>query len=96
MDLLLLYAYRVTVSSSFLLTPIPFISLTLVSLPFAAETARRIPDVENVSGHKGTELSRTPVEIKSGDWSLKVVPWIGGRIISMEHLPSSTAHDFPF
>ncbi|XP_047971448.1 alpha-glucosidase 2-like isoform X1 [Salvia hispanica] len=54
------------------------------------ETARRIPDVENVSGHKGTELSRTPVEVKSGDWSLKVVPWIGGRIISMEHLPSKT------
>ncbi|KAK4401021.1 Alpha-glucosidase 2 [Sesamum angolense] len=26
--------------------------------------------------NKGTELSRTPVEVKSGDWALKVVPWI--------------------
>ncbi|KAK6129666.1 hypothetical protein DH2020_036603 [Rehmannia glutinosa] len=52
------------------------------------ESAKRIPDVDNVSGHKGTELSRTPVELKSGDWALKVVPWIGGRVISMEHLPS--------
>ncbi|KAK6129905.1 hypothetical protein DH2020_036299 [Rehmannia glutinosa] len=54
------------------------------------ESAKRIPDVDNVSGHKGTELSRTPVELKSGDWVLKVVPWIGGRVISMEHLPSGT------
>ncbi|KAL2489815.1 heteroglycan glucosidase 1 [Forsythia ovata] len=54
------------------------------------ESAKRIPDLDNVPGHKGTELSRTPVEIKSGDWALKVVPWIGGRIISMEHLPSGT------
>jgi alpha-glucosidase len=36
------------------------------------------------------ELSKTPVELKSGDWILKVVPWVGGRIISMEHLPSET------
>ncbi|KAG8382052.1 hypothetical protein BUALT_Bualt05G0036400 [Buddleja alternifolia] len=54
------------------------------------ESAKRIPDLDNVPGHKGTELSRTPVEIKSGNWALKVVPWIGGRIISMEHLPSGT------
>ncbi|KAK4422453.1 Alpha-glucosidase 2 [Sesamum alatum] len=54
------------------------------------EHAKRIPDLDNVPGHKGTELSRTPVEVKSGDWALKVVPWIGGRIISMEHLPSGT------
>ncbi|KAL2458514.1 heteroglycan glucosidase 1 [Abeliophyllum distichum] len=40
------------------------------------------------SANKGSELSRTPVEIKNGDWALKVVPWMGGRIISMEHLPS--------
>lgn len=52
--------------------------------------AMRIPDVEEVSGHKGTELSRTPIELKSGDWVLNVVPWIGGRIISMTHLPSGT------
>ncbi|XP_051119178.1 uncharacterized protein LOC127243279 [Andrographis paniculata] len=52
------------------------------------ESAKRIPTLDNVSGHKGTELSRTPVEIKSGEWVLKVVPWIGGRILSMAHLPS--------
>lgn len=54
------------------------------------ETARQIPDVEKVSEGKGIELSRTPVELKSGDWVLKVVPWIGGRILSMEHIPSGT------
>ncbi|KAG5524478.1 hypothetical protein RHGRI_031218 [Rhododendron griersonianum] len=53
------------------------------------ETARCIPDVEKVSGHTGIELSRTPIELKSSVWALKVVPWIGGRIISMEHLPSA-------
>ncbi|KAL3818347.1 hypothetical protein ACJIZ3_004252 [Penstemon smallii] len=54
------------------------------------ESSKHIPDSDNVSGHKGTELSGTPIEMKSGDWVLKVVPWIGGRIISMEHLPSGT------
>ncbi|GAV90532.1 Glyco_hydro_31 domain-containing protein/Gal_mutarotas_2 domain-containing protein [Cephalotus follicularis] len=54
------------------------------------ENAKLIPAVEEVSGHKGAELSRTPIELKSGDWLLKVVPWIGGRIISMLHLPSGT------
>ncbi|KAI8530784.1 hypothetical protein RHMOL_Rhmol11G0086100 [Rhododendron molle] len=53
------------------------------------ETARHIPDVEKVSGHTGIELSRTPIELKRSVWALKVVPWIGGRIISMEHLPSA-------
>ncbi|KAF5193014.1 Alpha-glucosidase [Thalictrum thalictroides] len=54
------------------------------------ESAKPIPDVEEVSGKKGMELSKTPVELKSGDWLLKVVPWIGGRMISMTHLPSGT------
>ncbi|KAL8266855.1 hypothetical protein R6Q59_004199 [Mikania micrantha] len=54
------------------------------------ETAKIIPVVETTSGHKGIELSGVPVEIKSGEWSLKVVPWIGGRIISMDHLPTGT------
>ena len=53
-----------------------------------AESAKLIPDVQEVSGHKGIELSSTPIELKSSDWALKVVPWIGGRIISMMHLPS--------
>ncbi|CBI29245.3 unnamed protein product, partial [Vitis vinifera] len=54
------------------------------------ESAKLIPDVQEVSGHKGIELSSTPIELKSSDWALKVVPWIGGRIISMMHLPSGT------
>ncbi|GAB2222220.1 hypothetical protein Drorol1_Dr00013425 [Drosera rotundifolia] len=54
-------------------------------------TARRIPEIEDVSGKKGVELSGSPVELKCGDWSLKVVPWIGGRIIFMEHLPTDAA-----
>ncbi|KAL5724729.1 alpha-glucosidase [Ranunculus cassubicifolius] len=54
------------------------------------ENAKPIPEVEKVSGTKGYELSKIPVELKSGDWLLKVVPWIGGRIISMMHRPSGT------
>ncbi|XP_073130033.1 uncharacterized protein [Henckelia pumila] len=55
---------------------------------FRIENAIRIPVSDNASRGKGTELSRTPVEMRSGEWFLKVVPWVGGRIISMEHLPS--------
>ncbi|KAF7809386.1 Alpha-glucosidase 2 [Senna tora] len=54
------------------------------------ENAVQIPDLEEVSGPKGTALTRTPIELKSGDWVLKVIPWIGGRIISMMHIPSGT------
>ncbi|WCJ20544.1 heteroglycan glucosidase 1 [Euphorbia peplus] len=54
------------------------------------ESCKSIPDVEKVSAPKGVELSRTPVDLKSGDWAVKIVPWIGGRIISMDHLPSGT------
>uniref|UniRef100_A0A2N9EDB9 DUF5110 domain-containing protein n=1 Tax=Fagus sylvatica TaxID=28930 RepID=A0A2N9EDB9_FAGSY len=54
------------------------------------ESAKRIPDIEEVSGQKGVELLRTPIELNNGYWNLKVVPWIGGRIISMTHLPSGT------
>ncbi|WJX61497.1 alpha-glucosidase [Trifolium repens] len=55
------------------------------------EKAIQIPDVEDeVSGPKGMDLSRTPIELKSTEWLLKVVPWIGGRIISMRHFPSGT------
>ncbi|OIV92940.1 hypothetical protein TanjilG_20602 [Lupinus angustifolius] len=54
------------------------------------ESTIQIPDVEEVSGPKGAELSRTPIELKNGEWVLKVVPWIGGRIISMMHIPSGT------
>ncbi|CAL1386677.1 unnamed protein product [Linum trigynum] len=54
------------------------------------ESSKPIPDVKADTGPKGAELSRTPVELKSGDWSVQIVPWIGGRIISMKHLPSGT------
>ncbi|PWA54167.1 heteroglycan glucosidase 1 [Artemisia annua] len=54
------------------------------------ETAKSIPDMENESGSEGIKLPEIPVDIKGGEWALKAVPWIGGRIISMEHLPSGT------
>ncbi|PKU60128.1 putative alpha-glucosidase [Dendrobium catenatum] len=55
---------------------------------YGADDAKLLPDVDDLSGQKGIELSKTPVDIKSRDWQLKVVPWIGGRMISMIHLPS--------
>ena len=57
-----------------------------------AEADKGIPEVERTSGHKGIDLSQIPIELKSGVWAVKVVPWIGGRIISMEHLPSGNAY----
>ncbi|XP_058777569.1 uncharacterized protein LOC131651863 isoform X2 [Vicia villosa] len=45
------------------------------------EKAIQIPDVEDRD-------SGTPIELKSSEWLLQVVPWIGGRIISMTHFPS--------
>nr|POE96146.1 hypothetical protein CFP56_65599 [Quercus suber] len=47
-----------------------------------------VPEIEEVFGQKRVELSRTPIELNNSYWILKVVPWIGGRIISMMHLPS--------
>ena len=58
-----------------------------------AENAKCIPDIEDVSGQKGVELSRTPIELNNGYWILKVVPWIGGRIISMMHLSSGNSFE---
>jgi alpha-glucosidase len=52
-----------------------------------------IPDIDEPSGQEGAELSKIPVDLKSGDWSLKIVPWIGGRIISMTNLPSGMLHN---
>ncbi|KAK9195343.1 hypothetical protein WN943_003464 [Citrus x changshan-huyou] len=58
--------------------------LTIVPCPFfidgwfeLRESAKLISDAEKASEHKGVELSQTPIELKSGDWALKVVPWIG-------------------
>ncbi|XP_010466714.1 PREDICTED: uncharacterized protein LOC104746868 isoform X2 [Camelina sativa] len=52
------------------------------------ENTKLIPEKEVLLGQKGMELSREPVELSSGDWKLNVVPWIGGRILSMTHVPS--------
>lgn len=46
--------------------------------------------MDEPSGQEGAELSKTLIVLKSGDWFLKIVPWIGGRIISMTHLPSDS------
>jgi len=70
--------------------PIVYQGVLLSAIFYLAENATAIPDVEEVSGTKGTVLSKTPIELKNGEWDLKVVPWIGGRIISMTHIPSGT------
>lgn len=54
------------------------------------ESVKAIPDVEDGSAVTDNELPKTPIELKTENWSLNVVPWIGGRIISMVHLPSGT------
>ncbi|XP_052296714.1 uncharacterized protein LOC102609079 isoform X3 [Citrus sinensis] len=68
----------------------PSDDLTLLVALDENESAKLISDAEKASEHKGVELSQTPIELKSGDWAVKVVPWIGGRVISMAHLPSGT------
>ncbi|KAL0856971.1 hypothetical protein Bca101_062125 [Brassica carinata] len=52
------------------------------------ESTNLIPEKEVLHGQKGMELSREPVQLNSGDWKLNIVPWIGGRILSMTHVPS--------
>ncbi|KAJ0254729.1 Heteroglycan glucosidase 1 [Hirschfeldia incana] len=52
------------------------------------ENTKLIAEKEVLHGQKGMELSREPVELNSGDWKLNIVPWIGGRILSMTHVPS--------
>ncbi|EOA32320.1 hypothetical protein CARUB_v10015582mg [Capsella rubella] len=52
------------------------------------ENTNLIPEKEVLPGQKGMELSKEPVELNSGDWKLNIVPWIGGRIWSMKHVPS--------
>lgn len=66
----------------------------LISNKLFTDKAKRLPDVEEAPGHKGTELSKAPIELKGGDWVIKVVPWIGGRIVSMMHLPSGNNFNF--
>ena len=38
-----------------------------------ADNAKHIPDLEEVSGPKGVELSKEPIDLKSGDWAVKIV-----------------------
>lgn len=52
-----------------------------------AEKATPIPDFDDTLDFEGVELAKTPVELRSGEWILKLVPWIGGRINSMVHVP---------
>ncbi|CAA7030718.1 unnamed protein product [Microthlaspi erraticum] len=59
-----------------------------VQLLLGGENAKLIPEKEMLPGHKGMELSKEPVELNNGDWKLNIVPWIGGRILSMTHVPS--------
>ncbi|CAN6918315.1 unnamed protein product [Brassica oleracea] len=52
------------------------------------ENTKLIPEKEIVPGQKGMELSRVPIELNNGNWKLNIIPWIGGRILSMSHVPS--------
>uniref|UniRef100_J3MK77 Uncharacterized protein n=2 Tax=Oryza brachyantha TaxID=4533 RepID=J3MK77_ORYBR len=54
------------------------------------EMIRPIPDIDKPLVREMAKLSETPIDLKCGDWLLKVVPWIDGRIISMTHLPSGS------
>ena len=37
---------------------------------------------------KGVGGVLCPIDLQAGNVTLKVVPWIGGRIVSMIHMPS--------
>ncbi|KAH8966663.1 hypothetical protein BDL97_03G038000 [Sphagnum fallax] len=53
------------------------------------ETAGELEDeVEEQEALKGTGVVKVPIDLDQGNVLLKVVPWIGGRIISMVHKPS--------
>ncbi|WZZ28219.1 hypothetical protein YC2023_011620 [Brassica napus] len=52
------------------------------------ENTKLIPEKEMLPGQKGMELSRVPIELNNGNWKLNIIPWIGGRILSMSHVPS--------
>lgn len=52
---------------------------------------RPIPDIDKPLGKEVAELSEIPIDLNGEDWLVKVVPQIGGRIISMTHLPSGIA-----
>ncbi|XP_078438445.1 heteroglycan glucosidase 1 [Wolffia australiana] len=53
------------------------------------EKAKCIPDIDYEVTEKGADIiSRTPIKMEFGEWTIQIVPWIGGRIISMNHIPS--------
>lgn len=62
-------------------------------LTVACVCAERTPTIldeaptrsESVKGVGGVSL---PIDLQAGNLTLKVVPWIGGRIVSMIHIPS--------
>ncbi|XP_020262392.1 LOW QUALITY PROTEIN: uncharacterized protein LOC109838352 [Asparagus officinalis] len=54
------------------------------------ERARPIPDVDRLPGQKGIELSKTPVDLKSGDWALKWCLGLGAELSLMTYLPSGS------
>jgi hypothetical protein len=54
------------------------------------EMVRPIPDIDKPLGKEVAELSEIPIDLNGEDWLVKVVPQIGGRIISMTHLPSDS------
>ncbi|KAI5082028.1 hypothetical protein GOP47_0001771 [Adiantum capillus-veneris] len=76
----------------------------IFELPSAAELAELVADGKNknktFSGSlkdddievqdplKGLGAPRAIIELNGGEWKLKVVPWIGGRVISMVHSPT--------
>ncbi|KAG6541415.1 hypothetical protein Mapa_017193 [Marchantia paleacea] len=54
-------------------------------------------DDENIPDEADYEISESLavpstslLDLKIGDWSLKVAPWVGGRIVSMIHEPTGT------
>ncbi|KMZ74955.1 alpha-glucosidase, family GH31 [Zostera marina] len=57
---------------------------------YLLEKAIPIPDFDEAADYKGAELARTPVEIQSGEWILKCIPWIGGRINYLVHSPTGS------
>uniref|UniRef100_A0A0E0AIX3 DUF5110 domain-containing protein n=1 Tax=Oryza glumipatula TaxID=40148 RepID=A0A0E0AIX3_9ORYZ len=49
-----------------------------------------IPEIDKPLGKEVAELSEIPIDLNGEDWLVNVVPQIGGRIISMTHLPSDS------
>ncbi|KFK39663.1 hypothetical protein AALP_AA3G273200 [Arabis alpina] len=64
------------------------ISTSIERFNLHMESTKLIPEKEVLDGQKEMELSRVPVELNNGDWKLNIIPWIGGRILSMTHVPS--------